>query len=99
MTSIEAGFIYLFKAFLGQQTIYNIGITNDVEKRFAAISNASPVPIYIDTYAFVPDPKALESELHSTYKDRRLHGEWFALRDEEATHVSVMFHKRRLTHD
>lgn len=74
----RAGVIYFIKPDDGP---CKIGFTTNLERRFTTIQAQSPLPLtIIHTFA---GTLADEAGLHERFKDRRLHGEWFDLTDED----------------
>lgn len=55
--------------------VIKIGKTGDMDKRFSALSNGSPVPLRIICTVQYHDD--LERRIHGHLRDYRSHGEWF----------------------
>lgn len=63
---------------------FKIGITDNVTKRFQEIQYGVPFKVkLLEMFTFVERKVALavEKELHRTYKEQRLRGEWFSKLD------------------
>lgn len=52
-----------------------IGFSNDVFRRFRALRNSSPVPLYV--LAARSGSRVVEREYHRRFARFRIHGEWF----------------------
>jgi hypothetical protein len=59
-----------------------IGTTTNLPKRFAAIQAMSPQQLVVHWHTLGGGD--LERHLHTVFKARRQHGEWFDFRDEDA---------------
>jgi hypothetical protein len=55
-----------------------IGISNNPEKRLQALQTGSPHKLEILKTQETNDARKLERELHETFADFRLNGEWFS---------------------
>jgi hypothetical protein len=65
-----------FCYFIGGDTgAVKIGQAQNVEKRFRDIQMCSPIPLKI--LAVTHGGQSRETAYHFTFRDRRLHGEWF----------------------
>ena len=73
------GYVYLVE--MGDQGIYKIGKTINVEKRLAQFGIQPPFPYRLLFAHRVPDMHRSESWLHKLYGEYRLNGEWFRLDD------------------
>lgn len=70
-----------------------IGQTRDVEERLSRLSLSCPFPLVTLAIAAGGD---FEEFLHETFRDRRLHGEWF---EESAARDIVAVANRRMLGD
>lgn len=59
--------------------LYKIGMSGNVELRFAQLRTMSPVALSLAGIIETQEPRSLEAELHRLFADKRMHGEWFAL--------------------
>jgi hypothetical protein len=72
------GFVY----FVAGGGLIKIGHSRTPFKRIGALITASPVPVALLT--MVPGTMTDEQRLHRRLRDRRRHGEWFAISEAEA---------------
>jgi len=81
---------------------YKIGITNDIEKRFATHQTGCPfelkfifaVEADIEDY-FGREIAYLEQFFHKNYEDKKVRGEWFELAMEDITEMCVFLESDR----
>jgi hypothetical protein len=78
-------YIYVIGTMDGE--IVKIGISNSVSRRLRQIQFLSPVPVKI--FWSGPGNRDLEQALHRKFVGRRLHGEWFSFKDEDAVAAVV----------
>ncbi|QVL53378.1 MAG: GIY-YIG nuclease family protein [Cyanobium sp. M30B3] len=77
-----SGWIYFIEADQGND-LYKIGVTENLERRMKELR-----PRYILAKANVPNPKVLETELHSLFQCYRLPGtEYFVLEPEDVLRI------------
>lgn len=79
-------FVYII-AREGCQSPCKVGVSDNPDKRAAALSTGSPVPLRVaETYRFDTRHEALamEQEFHQSYALWRLNGEWFDVEFEAA---------------
>jgi T5orf172 domain len=77
-----SGFIYFIESGVGE-SLFKIGITGDFDRRMNELR-----PKRVLAVACVPNPRALEIELHTHYDAKRLPGtEYFYLDDEEVLRI------------
>lgn len=81
----KTGYVYVFEG----AGLFKIGRSLDAKKRLAGVQNMSPVPIRMVYAARCADYTAVERDLHEIYKDRRHHGEWFALTPEDVRELGT----------
>lgn len=62
--------------------------TYTLASRVAQLQSGSPHRLYVCATIPSADRKALEKQIHASLAVRRLHGEWFAMNDEEAIAVA-----------
>ncbi len=60
-----------------------IGSTNNVERRIKDLTNSNPYPV--ELIKVILDQGHLESIYHEQYKDKRIHGEWFNMKEIDET--------------
>lgn len=67
-----------------------VGIALHPEQRLRELQTGSPVPLAL--VGVFPAGRAVESLLHETFKEHRLHGEWYApeIRDDLLTLLSIL---------
>jgi len=75
-----SGYVYLFEA---ENGFIKIGQTENVEKRFSAISVDSPGKVSIRYFRFVKNRLEVEKKLHRVFRENRKKGEWFMLTEEQ----------------
>jgi hypothetical protein len=56
-----------------------IGSTDNVERRIKDLANANPYPVEI--IKVMLNQGYLESKYHEQYRDKRIHGEWFNMKE------------------
>lgn len=83
------GYVYLMVDDL--RVRYKIGRTKDVHKRLKQVSQGSPYPIHLLGYVNALDPARLELILHELYKNERVHGEWFELKEEQVKKILDLY--------
>lgn len=66
---------------------YKIGITYDIEARIKQLSTASPFGIEVIKLIHNDKVSKIEKELHNTYSNKRLNGEWFKLTNDELNKI------------
>lgn len=71
-----SGYVYLITSDIG---LTKIGRTEDIEKRFSQVDNASPCGVRLYHCQFVKDSVKLEQLLHKQFSLKRIKGEWFNL--------------------
>jgi hypothetical protein len=75
------GLIYLVGA---GNNLYKIGITTtDIVYRFKRLQDCSPVSLSLEAVWEVYDFRKIEVLLHEKFKDKRSHGEWFNLNEDD----------------
>lgn len=72
------GHIYLVRS----ESLYKIGRTKNVDKRFRAYSTENPYDTELVAHIEVEDCHSYERGLHEKYKEYRERGEWFRFPDE-----------------
>jgi len=60
-----------------------IGSTDNVERRIKDLTNSNPYPV--ELIKVILDQGHLESIYHEQYKDKRIHGEWFNMKEIDET--------------
>jgi hypothetical protein len=77
-------YVYLIRADNG---LYKIGLTSNIERRFNTLRAQSPIPLELILYVNGENARELERELHDKFSDKRHHGEWFELSDENLAYI------------
>ena len=62
--------------------------TNTLTSRLAQLQAGSPHRLYVCASIMTDKRKALEKQIHNSLNRRRMHGEWFALSDDEAVAIA-----------
>ena len=78
---VQEGFVYLMQ----WEDEYKIGKAVDVERRQKRLARELDRDITVLHRIFSADYTRAEFDLHRKYDDKRLHGEWFALDDDDVT--------------
>lgn len=60
-----------------------------LDTRLAQIQAGSPYRLYVCATIATNDRKSVEKQIHKSLADRRLHGEWFSMTDQEAVAIAV----------
>lgn len=68
------------------------GRTLDVNKRFRSLCSASPIPLVLLGYLWLPDDA--EAEIHSFLRDEHSHGEWFVATGRSRTVAALIAAKK-----
>ena len=76
---VQAGFVYLMQ----WEDEYKIGKAVDVERRQKRLARELDRDITVLHRIFSTDYTRAESDLHRKYVDKCLHGEWFALDEDD----------------
>lgn len=79
----EPGYVYL----LAGGGCYKIGRTKDLSKRTEQLAVQLPYRVELVCSLRADDPKALETDLHERFADKRLNGEWFDLSSEDVAYI------------
>ena len=80
---VQEGFVYLMQ----WEDEYKIGKAIDVERRQKRIARELKRDITVLHRIFSTDYTRAESDLHDKYVDKCLHGEWFALDDDDVAWI------------
>ena len=75
----DVGFIYLIKSKYG----YKIGKSKKIQDRLSLFNVKLPFKIDVIGYYKVESMSEMETFLHKKYKNLRLEGEWFNLKEKE----------------
>jgi len=73
----KPGYVYLLKS--EELNRWKIGRAYNPGLRGCQLEKQSPTPISIVHTVKTNDPILLEKQLHDTFADKRIHGEWFEL--------------------
>ena len=76
---VEEGYVYLMQ----WEDEYKIGKAKDVERRRKRIASELDRDITVLHQIFSTDYTRAEFDLHRKYEDKCIHGEWFALDDDD----------------
>ena len=88
MAKTERGWIYVLDDGMGH---FKIGWAYNLDRRVKDLKIQLPFKVRV-AYAFETDnPRQVESILHRYFADRRLNGEWFALKDNPRTNGEYDF--------
>ena len=79
----DVGFIYLIKSKYG----YKIGKSKKIQDRLSLFNVKLPFKIDVIGYYKVESMSEMETFLHKKYKNLRLEGEWFNLKEKEKKEV------------
>ncbi|MDX1990742.1 MAG: GIY-YIG nuclease family protein [bacterium] len=78
---VQQGLVYLIRSDNG---LYKIGLTTtDVQRRLKGLQDCSPVSLSLEAVWEVYDFRKIELLLHEKFKDKRSHGEWFKLNQDD----------------
>ena len=77
----ELGFVYVMKS----AGLYKIGYSTSPKRRHSGISHQSAAPV--ELVGVIEGTRAHEREWHFHFRDKRKHGEWFALEDADVAHI------------
>lgn len=84
----KAGYVYLLA---GPNDTYKIGYTVNPKNRHKTFNVKLPFPIKeFDHLIQTDDMIALEKALHQRFANRRVAGEWFALTEDDLTHIKSL---------
>lgn len=73
--SKKSGYVYI----ISDGYAVKIGKTQHLKERISSIQNCNPRPITLLQVIETDDMDAYEHSLHSFFKERKMHGEWFDL--------------------
>lgn len=85
---IYPGFVYLIQQVNGQH--YKIGKSITPDKRMSLFEVKLPFPIERICTIETDDMSGLERELHETFANKRVDGEWFALDTEDVEYIKSL---------
>ena len=68
--------------FIRQGNAIKIGITDNLDQRFAQIKTSAVLPCVIENVVYTHHGRSLERKLHQTFADYNSHLEWFILPSE-----------------
>lgn len=77
---LHLGYIYVMKAPDG---LYKIGRTQNPQARVKELMSVSPVPLELYRLFYSVDYIFFEHVLHEMFEEKREHGEWFRLSQED----------------
>ena len=79
----QSGYVYLINA--GE--FYKIGISRNINQRVTKLSTLPPFNITLVCIIKTDDMMGLEKELHETFSEKRVNGEWFTLSGEDVSYI------------
>ena len=89
--------VYLICAEFESRRLYKIGYTRrPIEKRIKEIKTGNGHEIYLVSSFKSKWGTKIESQMHRTFKSKKINGEWFDLTDEE---VESFIEKCKFTHN
>lgn len=77
------GFVYVIRQTGGG--LSKIGWSTTPKARLAALRIGSPVPL--ELVGVIEGTQSDEAQWHATFREKRSHGEWFALTDQDIEYV------------
>lgn len=81
------GYVYLLKA---ENGYYKIGRTKSPKDRIKTFGVKLPFKVEFEHLIQTDDMEGLEAELHFTFADKRLDGEWFNLTSGDVEYIKAM---------
>jgi len=75
--------VYLFKA----NDRYKIGMTSNLKKRFINVQAHCPYLLELVWTLKTNNHRKIEKSLHSIFKNKRIHFEWFELLDDDVDNI------------
>jgi hypothetical protein len=84
---LPAQYVYLLKS--GEY--YKIGSTKNIPNRIKQLQTGSPHPVTLVDFSVCALTKINEQEIHEHFSHCRMHGEWFALRENEVDTIRDWF--------
>lgn len=75
----QAGWLYVVQC----SDYYKIGKTNSVKNRFAQLQSSMPFALRLIHQSYHHDIVQTERNIHATFSDKRIRGEWFTLSAED----------------
>lgn len=69
---------------------YKIGVTDNFERRFRALTGGTPHGLETILVLRSPDADALEKALHTLFRARNVRGEWFKLNEKDLRVVTAL---------
>lgn len=83
----KSGYVYLIESSHG---VYKIGLSRDPQNRIATFGILLPFPVEFVCLIQTDDMRALETQLHTRYADKRINGEWFALDTADVEYIKSL---------
>jgi hypothetical protein len=80
------GYVYLIRSPHG----FKIGKTVNIKSRTRLFEVKLPFPISVEHYSWFEDYSAAERQLHDTFHNKRLEGEWFDLSPGDIAHIKSL---------
>ena len=88
------GFVYVLEG----EGYYKIGYSKRPPQRKKEISPKMPFELNLLCAIETDDALALESELHTTFEDKHLRGEWFALTTDDLDYIRQLGNGKGAAH-
>lgn len=80
------GYVYLIRSPHG----FKIGKTVNIKSRTRLFEVKLPFPISVEHYSWFEDYSTAERQLHATFHNKRLKGEWFDLSPSDIAHIKLL---------
>ena len=80
-------YVYMVRA---ENGLFKIGTTNHLHSRVITLRSSSPVSVTLIRYSISYKSMLLESALHERFADRRSHGEWFRLSEDDLLYLETV---------
>lgn len=80
---MKEGYIYLLENKIGENILYKIGYTKDLNKRLKQLETGNPGEMKIIKSFETRWGRILESIIHKIYINKKIKNEWFNLNNEQ----------------
>lgn len=84
----SSGFVYVIYIDTGIERLYKIGLAKHFGSRFDQHQCSSPFEICVALAYFVGNMRLEERDLHATFADSRVRGEWFRLTRDDLERIA-----------
>lgn len=85
-SAVTPGYVYLIRSPYG----FKIGKTVNIKSRTRLFEVKLPFPISVEHYSWFEDYSTAERQLHDTFHNKRLEGEWFDLSPHDIAHIKTL---------